>query len=109
MPVFPSVLIEYIVVFRPFLIFFINLAVSSTRSQKKSGPTISALGNEYDILHRVPVEDIRKRDHILAIAIERLRKKEFESEPGYDGHYGRISFFKEGELEKLKQPQISLF
>lgn len=71
--------------------------------------TISALGNEYDILHRIPAEDIRKRDHILAIAVERLRRNEFESAPGYDGHYGRISFFKEGELEKLKQPQISLF
>lgn len=82
---------------------------ASKKISHEFGKILSVLGNEYDILHRMPIEDIRKRDYILSMAIERLRKSEFSSEPGYDGHYGAIGFFKEGELEKLKQPQISLF
>jgi DNA helicase II / ATP-dependent DNA helicase PcrA len=71
--------------------------------------TISYFGAEFDILHKIPVEDIRKRDYILSLAIDRLRKREFIAEPGYDGHYGKIKFFKDGELEKLKNPQLGLF
>lgn len=70
---------------------------------------ISALGTEFDILHKLPIEDIKKKNPLLAIAVSRLRVREFESEPGYDGHYGTIRFFKGTELEKLKRPQISLF
>ncbi|MBO9572354.1 MAG: hypothetical protein J7497_09125 [Chitinophagaceae bacterium] len=86
-----------------------GVSESSKKINAEFSKTISAFGNEFDILHKVPLEDIRKRDHILSIALERLRKREFASEPGYDGHYGRIRFFKDGELEKLKNPQINLF
>lgn len=82
------------------------------KSQKiklEYGKIISALGNEMEVLHEVPVNDIQKRNHLLAIAISRMRNRRFEAIPGYDGVYGRINFFREGELEKLSQPQISLF
>lgn len=81
----------------------------SKKIQYEYDKIISALGNEYDILHRTALEDIRRLDHLLAISVERLRKHDFASDPGYDGVYGNIRFFKEGELRKLKQPQISLF
>ena len=70
---------------------------------------ISSLGNEFEVLHQIAVEDIRKRDHILALAVSRLRSRQFQVVPGYDGHYGKIVFFDDKELERLRQPQISLF
>jgi len=82
---------------------------SSKKITHEFSKIISAFGNEYSILHRIPVEDMRKRDHLLSVAIERLRNNDFQAAPGYDGHYGTITFFREGELEKLKRPQMSLF
>lgn len=61
--------------------------------------TISAFGNEFDLLQRVPLEDIRaKSGGILAEAIRRLRTEEVHPEGGYDGEYGTIAVFAPGEL-----------
>jgi DNA helicase-2/ATP-dependent DNA helicase PcrA len=61
------------------------------------------------VLFKVPLEDLRKHDPALGIAIARLRSKQFHALPGYDGEYGKISIFEDGELEKLRTPQMSLF
>jgi len=69
---------------------------------------ISYFGNEFDILHKEPIEDIHRYHPKLSVAIERLRNNQKHFTAGYDGVYGKVHFFKEGEL-KVKEKQMVLF
>ncbi len=70
---------------------------------------ISLFGNEFSLLEEVPVEDIKRYgDPILAEAIRRMRFHEVKPQAGYDGIYGTIRVFEEGELAKLTG-QLYLF
>lgn len=63
---------------------------------------ISSFGNEFMLLHQVPIEDIEKKaGFILAEAIRRMRQQQVYREPGYDGVYGIIRIFQPGELHRL--------
>jgi uncharacterized protein (TIGR00375 family) len=63
---------------------------------------IATLGPELAILQSVPVEDIgRAGSSLLAEAIARLRAGSVIREPGYDGEYGVIRLFADGELKRL--------
>jgi DNA helicase II / ATP-dependent DNA helicase PcrA len=62
---------------------------------------IASLGAELDVLQCVPVEDIgRTGSSLLAEAIARLRAGQVIREAGYDGEYGVIRLFEEGELAR---------
>jgi uncharacterized protein (TIGR00375 family) len=63
--------------------------------------TIAALGPELSILEEVPVEDIGRQSSLLGEAIARLRQGRVIREAGYDGEYGSIRLFEEGELKRL--------
>lgn len=63
---------------------------------------ISAFGNEFTLLHETPIEDIEKRaGNVLAEAIRRMRTHEVNPQGGYDGEYGTIKIFKDGEIGRL--------
>lgn len=63
---------------------------------------ISTFGNEFTLLRDVPIDDIQKQGNpILAEAIRRMRTQEVKPMAGYDGLYGVIRIFNEGELDKL--------
>lgn len=83
-------------------------AVEKERVKRLYVKAISTFGNEFNILHCAPLEDIQRHHYKLAIAIERLRSNQKNFIAGYDGEYGRINFFKEGELEEKKK-QMALF
>ncbi len=59
----------------------------------------AALGPELAVLQQVPVEDIARADPRLGEAVARLRRGDVIREPGYDGEYGVIRLFAEGELD----------
>lgn len=69
---------------------------------------ISRFGNEFNILHKVSIEDIHRYHPKLSIAIDRLRNNQKQFIAGYDGEYGHIYFFYEEEL-KVGQKQMVLF
>ena len=55
---------------------------------------LQRLGNEFQILREIPIEDIEKEGgQKLAYGIEKLRKKEVICKPGFDGEYGKICLF----------------
>lgn len=64
---------------------------------------IQKLGSELSILTEVPVDEIEKiHSPLLAEGIKRLRKGQVIRQAGYDGEYGVIKLFEEGELVKKK-------
>lgn len=85
---------EYIMPLPEILSEIYGMSEESKKIELEYSKIVSAFGNEFDILHKIPVENIHKRNHILAIAISRMRNRQFEAIPGYDGAYGRINFLK---------------
>lgn len=70
---------------------------------RKFQKVISTFGNEFDLIHQVPVEDIHKGDGpVLAEAIRRIRKNEVIRNPGFDGVFGKIKVFKKGEIDRIR-------
>lgn len=64
---------------------------------------ISTFGNEFDLMREIPIEDIHKGDGpVLAEAIRRIRKNEVIRNPGFDGVFGEIKVFKEGEVDRIR-------
>lgn len=54
---------------------------------------LEKLGPEFEILRRVPAEDIKAvSDENVAAAIEGIRQKKVKKIPGFDGKYGKILF-----------------
>src|SRR5581483_1415013 len=67
---------------------------------------IDRLGNEFDILRKIPLEAIEAAGFpLLMLAIKRLRSGQVVREPGYDGVYGTIKVFKDPRerLEAINQ------
>ena len=76
---------------------------ASKRVERCYQHLVSALGSELEILNDVPIEDIKRADNgLLSEAISRLRAGAVIREGGYDGEYGVIRLFEDGELEDAK-------
>ncbi|HOP41004.1 MAG TPA: UvrD-helicase domain-containing protein, partial [Geobacteraceae bacterium] len=84
----------------------LEAGVKSKRVTQAYCSVLNKLGTEFDVLYRLPLEEIRKSGiTLLDVAVSRMRNGEITSMAGYDGEYGRISIFQEGEKEKLKGEQ----
>lgn len=82
---------------------------TSKNVQKAFQQALSTYGNEFSLLTKIPVEDIhRQGDAILAEAIQRMRRGDVTPRSGYDGVYGVIKIFEDGEIENLSG-QMHLF
>jgi uncharacterized protein (TIGR00375 family) len=65
-------------------------------------------GSEFNILVNMSVDDLFNRlPGKVAEGVKRVREKNIEVIPGYDGEYGIIKIF--GEKEEKKDQQMSLF
>lgn len=77
--------------------------------QQKVGELVTRLGPELDILDAFAPEDVeRAGDPLLREAVERLRAGTVRCEGGFDGEYGVVKVFQEGELE-ARRAMVSLF
>ncbi len=75
---------------------------ASKKVQQAFQQTISAFGNEFSLLKQVPIQDIEKQSGpVIAEAIRRMREQEVNPQAGYDGLYGTIKIFEEGEISRL--------
>jgi DNA helicase-2/ATP-dependent DNA helicase PcrA len=81
-----------------------EIAASGVGSKKVAEAyerAIAKLGPELQILEQLPVEDIARADTLLGEAVARLRAGKVIREAGYDGEYGVIHLFEDGELATL--------
>ncbi len=63
---------------------------------------INIFGAEFTVLLDTPVADIRSKGFpLMAEALERVRDNRVIRQPGFDGEYGRIKVFSEGERAAL--------
>ena len=70
---------------------------------------INLFGSEFTLLRTTPIDEIEKKfSPVLAEAIARMRSSKVIRQPGYDGEFGVIKVFEDGELDDLAG-QISLF
>ena len=69
---------------------------------------IDRFGSEFNLLLDTPVEEINRMSPVLGEAVARIRTGQVIRTPGYDGEFGVIRVFAEGEREELAG-QISLF
>ncbi len=68
--------------------------------------TIAALGPELALLEDLPAEDVAKVHPLLGEAVTRLRSGEVIRQAGYDGEYGVVRLFQDGELDRLAGNQM---
>jgi DNA helicase-2/ATP-dependent DNA helicase PcrA len=66
----------------------------------------AALGPDLSVLGEVPVEDIARTDPLLGEAIARLRRGTVIRQGGYDGEYGVIRLFEDGELARFTKGEF---
>ena len=65
------------------------------------GRCIARFGSEFDLLLHAPTEEIRREAPLLGEAVARIRSGRVIRSPGYDGQYGVIRVFEQGELEQM--------
>ncbi len=84
-----------------------QVGVKSKKVQKNYQKALVQLGNEFDILHTLETDTMDCAGiPLLGEAIRRMRQKEVEIAPGYDGEYGRIKIFNSHEREQLRGQKI---
>jgi len=85
-----------------------NLGVGTKGVEKEYKELINKFGNEFKILLEVSYQELEHNcGPELAEAIKRVREGKVDIEPGYDGEYGRIKIFDEGEIKRFSK-QASL-
>lgn len=62
---------------------------------------LRALGPEFSILKDLPVSTIARVDSRVGEAIDRMRHGKVIIYPGYDGEFGVVKLFREGELTRV--------
>ncbi len=87
-----------------------GLGVAAQGVQNEYESILAKFGTEFDVLSEVPEEDLKKSIPArIAEGIIRVRQGKVNIAPGFDGEYGKIRIFGEGENKKAGEEQMSLF
>jgi uncharacterized protein (TIGR00375 family) len=82
----------------------------SQQVEKEYMGIISKFGTEFEVLAKVPEEDLRKSiSPRIAEGIIRVRQGKVKLLAGYDGEYGKIEIFGQDEDKNKGEEQLSLF
>ena len=65
------------------------------------GRIINRFGSEFNLFFKADEEEINRVSPFLGEAVQRIRDTRVIRSPGYDGEFGVITVFEEGELDRL--------
>lgn len=102
--------VEYIIPLPEILAELHNTkSVSSVKVVADYERAYRTLGDEFSILRTVPIDQINSVGFpALALAIERMRRREVVLDPGFDGVFGVIRVFKDNAERLETMNQLSL-
>jgi len=81
----------------------LGVGPNTKKVNKVYSELLNSKGPELKILHEFPIESLNHADvPLLGEAIERVRKKEVQIFPGYDGAFGTIQLFTSQEKEYMR-------
>ena len=86
----------------------LGVGPKSKKVEKKYDELIDKLGSEFHILLDASIDDIKKIDQNIGIAIDKVRKEDLNIIPGYDGEFGKINIFSKKEIEKQSMQETLL-
>lgn len=98
----------------PLLDIFAEIFRVGPKSKKVAhayATAIQQLGSEFNILHHLQPQFIDEAGiPLLGEAVRRMRNKQIEVLPGYDGEYGQVKIFSAQEREQIigQQPLFSI-
>lgn len=84
--------------------------VASQKSKDLYAKLCKELASELHVLLKAPITDIEQVGGMkVAQGITKVREGQIAIDPGYDGEYGKVAIWKEGELKDLQDvPQLKL-
>ncbi len=86
-----------------------GVGVLSKRVQEEYRRVVENIGSEFAVLIDTEKSELAKiTTPDIAEGIMRVRNGQIQIEPGYDGKYGSVSIFKEGEQQEIKSSQQGL-
>ncbi|HEX8762755.1 MAG TPA: endonuclease Q family protein [Candidatus Saccharimonadales bacterium] len=83
-------------------------SANGKRLQQEYHGLIAALGSEFDILRKLPLDAISDHSPLIGLAVERIRTNQVHRESGYDGVFGTIRVFKDAAERAMATAQLSL-
>lgn len=84
--------------------------VFSLKTKSKFQELLKKCGSEMDVLLKVSIEEIKKAaGERVAQGIEKVRAGDIIIHPGYDGEYGKVEIWKDGEESVVAEtPQLRM-
>ena len=79
----------------------LGVGPTSKKVMEQYSRIIARFGSEFGLLLHTPPEEIRQASPLLGEAVERMRSGRVICQPGFDGEYGVVRVFEEGELARL--------
>ena len=88
----------------------LSSTVASQKSKDLYTKLCHELGSELQVLLHKPIEDIEKVGGMkVAQGVQKVREGNIAIDPGYDGEYGKVEIWKEGEIKEMSDvPQLKL-
>jgi uncharacterized protein (TIGR00375 family) len=78
----------------------LDVGCASKRVSTEYAKAVSIFGSEFELLLRRSISDIERKSPLLAEAVRRMRAGEVIRQPGYDGRFGVIRVFGDGEINR---------
>ncbi len=79
----------------------LNVGPASKEVMLQYANIIARFGSEFNLLLQAPLDEIAHYAPLLGEAVKRVREGRVIRQPGYDGEFGAITVFEEGELVRL--------